>query len=92
MAGDDERYTSAGRLRGKAYDTEMERLQEQLVLLQYWIQSQGLKVLVVFEGRGSAGKGGVIKRITERTSPRTVRVVARARPKETPPTQWYIQM
>ena len=48
----------------------MERLQEQLVLLQYWIQSQGLKVLVIFEGRGSAGKGGVIKRITERTSPR----------------------
>ena len=45
-------------------------------MLQYWIQSQGLKVLVIFEGRGSAGKGGVIKRITERTSPRTVRVVA----------------
>ena len=58
----------------------MERLQEQLVLLQYWIQSQGLKVLVIFEGRGSAGKGGVIKRVTERTSPRTVGVVALPKP------------
>ena len=57
-------YKNDGRLRGDVYEAEMERLQEQLVLLQYWIQSQGLKVLVIFEGRGSAGKGGVIKRIT----------------------------
>ena len=69
----------------------MERLQEQLVLLQYWIASQGLKVAVVFEGRGSAGKGGVIKRITERTSPRTVRVVALPKPTERERTQWYFQ-
>ena len=69
----------------------MERLQEQLVLLQYWIQSQGLKVLVIFEGRGSAGKGGVIKRITERTSPRTVKVVALPKPTERQRTQWYFQ-
>ena len=69
----------------------MERLQEQLVLLQYWIQRQGLKVLVIFEGRGSAGKGGVIKRITERTSPRTVRVVALPKPTERERTQWYFQ-
>ena len=62
-------YTKKGKLKAAAYDVEMERLQEQLVLLQYWIQTQGLKVLVIFEGRGSAGKGGVIKRITERTSP-----------------------
>ena len=65
----DERYTKKGKLKSAVYEEEMERLQEQLVLLQYWIQSQGLKVLVIFEGRGSAGKGGVIKRITERTSP-----------------------
>ena len=91
MAGNDDRYNSAGRLRGSVYDAEMERLQEQLVLLQYWIQSQGLKVLVVFEGRGSAGKGGVIKRITERTSPRTVRVVALPKPTERERTQWYFQ-
>ena len=75
-AGPSDAYTKKGKLKAAAYDVEMERLQEQLVLLQYWIQTQGLKVLVIFEGRGSAGKGGVIKRITERTSPRTVRVVA----------------
>src|SRR5215204_1376741 len=69
----------------------MERLQKQLVLLQYWIQTQGLKVLVIFEGRGSAGKGGVIKRITERTSPRTVKVVALPKPTERQRTQWYFQ-
>src|SRR6478736_9017150 len=91
MAGDDERYNSAGRLRGSAYEAEMERLQEQLVLLQYWIQTQGLKVLVIFEGRGSAGKGGVIKRITERTSPRTVRISALPRPTDRERTQWYFQ-
>ena len=84
-------YSKKGKLKAAAYDVEMERLQEQLVLLQYWIQTQGLKVLVIFEGRGSAGKGGVIKRITERTSPRTVRVVALPKPTERQRTQWYFQ-
>ena len=87
----DDRYTKAGRLRASAYDAEMERLQEQLVMLQYWIQRHGLRVLVIFEGRGSAGKGGVVKRITERTSPRTVRVVALPKPTERERTQWYFQ-
>lgn len=87
----DERYTAKGRVRSSVYEAEMERLQEQLVLLQYWIQSQGLKVLVIFEGRGSAGKGGVIKRITERTSPRTVRIVALPKPTDRESTQWYFQ-
>ena len=86
-----EGYSKKGKLKSSAYDAEMERLQEQLVLLQYWIQSQGLKVLVVFEGRGSAGKGGVIKRITERTSPRTVRIAALPRPTDRERTQWYFQ-
>src|SRR4051794_39111427 len=84
-------YTKGGRLRASVAEAEMERLQEQLVLLQYWIASQGLRVAVVFEGRGSAGKGGVIKRITERTSPRTVRVVALPKPTERERTQWYFQ-
>src|SRR3954449_4205484 len=84
-------YTKSGRLRSRVYEAEMERLQEQLVLLQYWIASQRLKVAVIFEGRGSAGKGGVIKRITERTSPRTVRVVALPKPTERERTQWYFQ-
>jgi polyphosphate kinase 2 len=84
-------YGSGGKLRNRVYEAEMARLQEQLVLLQYWIQSQGLRVLVVFEGRGSAGKGGVIKTVTERTSPRTVRVVALPKPTERERTQWYFQ-
>ncbi|HET8665730.1 MAG TPA: polyphosphate kinase 2 [Nocardioides sp.] len=84
-------YTRHGRLKAAVYEAEMARLQEQLVLLQYWIASQGLKVAVLFEGRGSAGKGGVIKTITERTSPRTVRVVALPKPTERERTQWYFQ-
>ena len=87
----DDRYNKHGKVKGSVYLAEMERLQEQLVLLQYWVQSQGLKVLVIFEGRGSAGKGGVIKSITERTSPRTVRVVALPKPTERERTQWYFQ-
>ena len=84
-------YTKKGRLKKDVYEDELERLQEELVQLQYWISSQGLKVLVIFEGRGSAGKGGVIKRITERTSPRTVRVAALPAPTEREKSQWYFQ-
>src|SRR3954469_24986369 len=84
-------YTSKGKLRSSVYEMHMERLQEQLVLLQYWVQSQGLKVAVVFEGRGSAGKGGAIKTINERTSPRIVRVAALPKPTERERSQWYFQ-
>lgn len=84
-------YSKSGRVKRELYDAELARLQEQLVMLQYWIQSQGLKVLVIFEGRGSAGKGGVIKRITERTSPRIVRVVALPKPTSREKSQWYFQ-
>jgi polyphosphate kinase 2 len=86
-----EHYTAEGRLKKKYYEAELARLQEELVALQYWVQDQGLKVLIIFEGRGSAGKGGVIKRITERTSPRIVRVVALPQPTERETTQWYFQ-
>jgi polyphosphate kinase 2 len=89
--GNPKDYTKSGRLKGPVYEAAIERLQEQLVQLQYWIQKQGLKVLVLFEGRGSAGKGGVIKTITERTSPRTVRVVALPKPTEREQTLWYFQ-
>ena len=88
---DPELYTKKGRLRSEVYEAEMERLQGELVKLQHWIAAQGLRVLVIFEGRGSAGKGGVIKRITERTSPRIVRVVALPKPTERERTQWYFQ-
>jgi polyphosphate kinase len=87
----DDRYNAKGRLRKAVYEAELARLQEELVKLQHWVQREGLKVLVIFEGRGSAGKGGVIKRITERTSPRIVRVVALPKPTEREQTQWYFQ-
>ena len=89
--GNPDDYRRNGKLKKKVYEAEIKRLQEQLVMLQYCVQSQGLKVLVIFEGRGSAGKGGVIKRITERTSPRTVKVVALPKPTERERTQWYFQ-
>ncbi len=90
-SADDERYTAAGRLKKKFYERELARIQEELVKLQYWVQDQGLKVLIIFEGRGSAGKGGVIKRITERTSPRIVKLVALPKPTEREQSQWYFQ-
>ena len=87
----DEHYHDDGRLRKKFYEGELKRMQEELVQLQYWVQRQGLRVLVIFEGRGSAGKGGVIKRINERTSPRIVRTEALPKPTERESTQWYFQ-
>src|SRR5689334_17259155 len=84
-------YNKKGKLKGEVYDEEIERLHNELVKLQYWIAETGERALVIFEGRGSAGKGGVIKRITERTSPRTVRVIALPKPTERERTQWYFQ-
>ncbi len=75
----------------KLFDKELVRLQRELVLLQEYIKAKGLKVVVVFEGRDAAGKGGVIKRITERTSPRSWRIAALATPTECERTQWYFQ-
>ena len=86
-----ENYTSKGRLKKSFYEAELERLQEEFVKLQYWVQRKGLRVLIIFEGRGSAGKGGVIKRISERTSPRIVRTEALPKPTEREQTQWYFQ-
>jgi polyphosphate kinase 2 len=86
-----ENYNKKGKLKGKVYDKEIDKLHNELVKLQYWIAETGQRVLVIFEGRGSAGKGGVIKRITERTSPRTVKVVALPKPTERERTQWYFQ-
>ena len=86
-----ENYNSKGRLKKAFYEAELVRLQEEFVKLQYWVQQQGLRVLIIFEGRGSAGKGGVIKRISERTSPRIVRTEALPKPTEREQTQWYFQ-
>lgn len=73
------------------YESELERLQRELVKLQEWVRHHGLKVCVLFEGRDAAGKGGTIKRIAERTNPRIVRVVALDKPTEKERSQWYFQ-
>jgi polyphosphate kinase 2 len=78
-------------LKNKVYLPELARLQIELVKLQEWIRHEGLKVVVVFEGRDAAGKGGVIKTITQSLSPRVCRVVALAAPTEREKTQWYFQ-
>jgi polyphosphate kinase 2 len=88
---DPRNYTLKGKLTSAVYNEEIEKLHNELVKLQYWIAETGQRVLVIFEGRGSAGKGGVIKRITERTSPRTVRVIALPKPTDRERTQWYFQ-
>ncbi len=75
----------------KTYEDELEELQIELVKLQEWIKHKGLKVVVVFEGRDAAGKGGTIKRITQTLNPRICRVVALGNPTEREKTQWYFQ-
>ena len=70
------------RLKNKVYEKELEKLHVELVKLQEWVKFKGLKVCIVFEGRDGAGKGGAIKAITERVSPRVFRVVALAAPTE----------
>jgi polyphosphate kinase 2 len=78
-------------LSGKDYAREMKKLHGELVKLQEWVKSQGLKVCIVFEGRDGAGKGGTIKAITERVSPRVFRVVALPAPTEREKSQMYAQ-
>ena len=75
----------------KEYYSELEKLEIELVKLQEWVKFNGLKVVVLFEGRDAAGKGGAIKRITESLNPRFARVVALGTPTEKEKTQWYFQ-
>ncbi len=79
------------KLKNKIYNKEIERLQTEMVKLEEWIKLKGLKVVVLFEGRDAAGKGGVIKRLTMRTNPRIVRIAALGTPTERERTQWYFQ-
>lgn len=79
------------KLSTKEYEKEIEKLQVELVKMQGWIKEKGLKVVVLFEGRDAAGKGGTIKRITEKLNPRIVRIVALATPTEREKSQWYFQ-
>ncbi|RMD51148.1 MAG: polyphosphate kinase 2 [Ignavibacteria bacterium] len=80
-----------GKLKNKFYEAELRKLQIELVKLQEWIKAKGLRVVVLFEGRDAAGKGGVIKRITQSLNPRIARVVALGTPTEKEKTQWYFQ-
>lgn len=80
-----------GKLKAKDFEAHLKELDVELVKLQLWVKQQGLKVVVVFEGRDAAGKGGVIKRITERVSPRVFRIVALPAPTEREKTQMYLQ-
>ena len=88
---DDGQDAEPQRLGKRGYEKELERLQVELARLQEWIVHEGLKVVVLFEGRDTAGKGGTIKRITEKTNPRVVRTVALGTPTERERTQWYFQ-
>ena len=79
------------KMKAKKFDKELEKLQGELVKLQQWVVASGAKICIIFEGRDTAGKGGVIKRITERVSPRVFRVVALAAPTEREKSQMYFQ-
>ncbi|TLM97720.1 MAG: hypothetical protein FDZ75_03940, partial [Actinobacteria bacterium] len=85
------KITKTGKLDKTYYENELFRLQSELVKLQEWVKAKGLKVVVIFEGRDAAGKGGVIKRITEPLNPRVARVVALPAPSSREGTQWYFQ-
>ncbi len=80
-----------GKLRRKRYEAELAKLQGELVAMQEWVKATGAKICVVFEGRDTAGKGGTIKRVTERVSPRVFRVVALPTPTEREKSQMYLQ-
>ena len=86
--------TGAGqppKMKRKEYEREMRILHGELVAMQEWVKASGAKICIVFEGRDTAGKGGTIKRITERVSPRVFRVVALPAPTEREKSQMYIQ-
>ncbi len=88
---EDEEGAPRKKLNNKFYEKELRRLQMELVKLQEWVKAEGLRVVVIFEGRDAAGKGGVIKRITERLNPRVCRVAALGTATEREKTQWWFQ-
>src|ERR1700751_5616860 len=79
------------KLKNKAYLKELRKLQEKLCYLQEWVKFKGLRVIIVFEGRDAAGKGGTIRALTERVSPRVFRVVALPAPSDREKSQIYMQ-
>ena len=89
--GNKEEENGSGRLKRKRYEKELSRLQSELCKLQDWVKHKGLRVIVVFEGRDAAGKGGTIRAITERVSPRIFRLVALPAPSDREKGQMYMQ-
>ena len=83
--------SSRKRVKKSVYEKELFRMQLELVKMQEWVKDKGLKIVAIFEGRDAAGKGGVIKRITQHLSPRICRVAALPAPTEREKTQWYFQ-
>ena len=90
-ASDDDRRESEEKLTRKAYEKRLAKLHVELVKLQEWVKEKGLKICILFEGRDGAGKGGTIKAITERVSPRVFRVMALPAPTEREKSQLYVQ-
>jgi len=86
-----EQSAARPKLKRKQFEEEIAKLHAELVKLQFWVKHAGARVVVVFEGKDAAGKGGVIKRITERVSPRVFRVVALPAPSERERSQIYFQ-
>ena len=91
MAKRDKRDEESGRMKRKLYEKELHKLQVELCHLQDWVKTKGLRVIIVFEGRDAAGKGGTIKALTERVSPRVFRVVALPAPSDREKTQLFFQ-
>jgi polyphosphate kinase len=87
----EQRDGAKSKLKRKEYEKELRRLQAKLCMLQDWVKRKGLRLIMVFEGRDGAGKGGTIRAITERVSPRVFRVVALPAPSDREKTQMYIQ-
>ena len=81
----------SGRLQKKLYESDLKKLQTDLVKMQYWVKATGFRLMVLFEGRDAAGKGGTIKRLTEPLNPRGCRVVALGTPSDEQKSQWYFQ-
>jgi polyphosphate kinase 2 len=91
LGADEENSGHKKKLKKEVYEAELHRLQVELVKLHEWVKFKKLKVVVIFEGRDAAGKGGTIKRITEMLNPRIARVVALGVPSDREKTQWYFQ-
>src|ERR1700754_3886303 len=91
MSKKEDSLNGEGKLKRKVYEKELKKLQVELCHLQDWVKSKGHRVIIVFEGRDAAGKGGTIKAITERVSPRVFRIVAMPAPSDRQKTEMFMQ-